>query len=347
VNGSTRRAAAPILYLCRADVEEVLPAIDVLAIVDRVLLAHADGRAALPPESYLEWVPVEGGRARSLAMPGAVDGMVGTKIINANPHNVTVGLARADGLTILFDPSTARVDAILAAAPISALRTAAVTVIAARVLGAARIPIVGIVGAGEMAAAHAQLLTSALPHLREIRVYDVDDDRAHALVDRPSRAREDRHVRWGVSPTAEAAIRGSLLVVPVTTTDRGYIPREWLRPGSLVVNVSLDDLLETTVLTADRLFVDDWDLVRADARRLLGRLVRDGRVVGPGDAAPPGVRAIDGTLGDVLRGRVPGRIRDEDVIVLNPFGMAIFDVAVAGAVARSAEARGIGRALRR
>jgi ornithine cyclodeaminase len=147
--------------------------------------------------------------------------------------------------------------------------------------------------------------------------------------------------------TAEEAIRGSLLVIPATTTERGYIPPGWLSPGALLVHVSLDDLLPQAIIDADRLFVDDWELVRTDGRRLLGRMIRAGLVAGPGEAVPVGGRSVDGTLGDVLIGRASGRRRKDEVVVFNPFGMAITDVALASAVVEKAQERGVGHALRR
>lgn len=337
-----------ILYLSRRDVDEVLGAIDAVAVVRRTLVAHAEGRALVPGEAYLEWDAPNGGRSRSIAMLGAVDGDVGTKIINANPDNSIVGLPRANGLTLLFDPATARVRAILAASPISAVRTAAVTMIAAQVLlGAATISTAAVIGAGEIAAAHVDLLARALPELREVRVFDIDRRRAEGLVERVGEWGHERPIVATVCRTAEEAIRGSLLVVPVTTTKTGYIPPDWLSPGALIVHVSLDDLLPQAILDADRFYVDDWELVRADGRRLLGRMIRDGLIAGPGEAAPAGGRAIDGTLGDVLTGRARERQREDEVIVVNPFGMAITDVALAAAIVENAREQGIGRALPR
>jgi len=44
---------------------------------------------------------------------------------------------------------------------------------------------------------------------------------------------------------------------------------------------------------------------------------------------------------------VPGRLHEDEVIVVNPFGMSITDVALASALVEVAEGRGVGRALRR
>lgn len=337
----------PILYLARRDVEKVLETIDVVGTVRRALVAHATGRALLPPESYLAWEAPDGTPARSLAMAGSIDGSVGTKVINANPANPAAGLPRADGLTLLFDPLTARVRAVLAAAPLSAARTAAVTVVGARALGAPSIRTTAVIGAGELAAAHVCLLAAHLPDLREIRVFDIDRLRAGALVDRFAAPLRRRGIRVIVSGRPEDAIRGSSLVVPVTTTVDGYIRRSWLSPGTLLVHVSLDDALPEVVLEADRVFVDDWELVRGDERRLFGRMIRAGTLTGPGEAPPERGRTVDGTLGQVLTGAVPGRRTDDDVIVLNPFGMAITDVAMAAVLAAAATQRGIGTPLAR
>ncbi len=342
-----RLADETILYLPRCDVNDVLEVVDAVGVVRRALIAHAEGRAVLPPESYLSWETPDGTRARSLAMAGAIDGSIGTKIINANPSNVQAGLPRADGLTLLFDPVTARVRAVLAAAPLSAIRTAAVTVIGARTLGAPSIRTAALIGAGELAAAHLVLLTAELPDLREVRIFDVDAGRAEALAARFGDRLREREVRASVARNAQGAIRGSSLVVPVTTTVEGYIHPSWLSPGALLVHVSLDDALPEVVLEADRVFVDDLELVRRDERRLFGRMIRADLLGSPGEEPPERGRAIDGTLGQVLTGAAPGRLKDEDVIVLNPFGMAITDVALATAVAEVAIGKGMGIALPR
>jgi hypothetical protein len=97
--------------------------------------------------------------------------------------------------------------------------------------------------------------------------------------------------------------------VPLTTATESYIAHSWLQQGALVVNVSLDDLLPEVLYQADLLVVDDWNLVRADDRRLLGRLARHRTIVGPDEEAPAGARRVDAELGAVLRGEwgVDGR----------------------------------------
>ena len=329
----------PLLYLSARDVAQALECIDVVEPVAAALRAHGRGETILPAEAHLAWE--RGGEAaRSLSMPGLLSSCAGVKIINANPGNPGRGLPRASGVIILLDIESAQPTCILEAARISCLRTAAVSAIAAAALGAQPIKRLALIGAGALARCHIELLAGRLPELDEIRVYDRDPARAAAL------AAENRDHRIVTCASPERAIRGAQLVIPLTTTRQGYIPHQWLDPGALLVNVSLDDPLPDLVLKADRVFVDDWQLVARDHRRLLGRMARAGQLRGPGDP-PTSAREIDGELGELLIGSCPARTRSDEIILLNPFGLAIEDLALAQRVHQHALDHDLGTTLTR
>jgi ornithine cyclodeaminase len=274
-------------------------------------------------------------------MPGLADGAPGIKVLGSNPGNTARGVPRAAGLTILFDRATARPICVMEAATISALRTAAVSALAARLLAGPAVRRMAVIGAGALAAAHLDLLPARLPALAEIRLHDLDPARAQALAMMFERRLHRRGVRTRQTPTAERAIRGSELVVAVTTATEAYIELGWLAPGALVLNVSLDDVLPEVVLGVERVVVDDWRVVRADRRRLLGRMARDGFVSGPGAGGGP----VHAELGDLLLGRRPGRQGEHERILVNPFGLAIEDVAIAARVHATARRLGLGARL--
>ena len=181
--------------------------------------------------------------------------------------------------------------------------------------------------------------------VRSILVNDSVQERAAAL------ARKIR-IPAGRTPHVncadlESSIRSASVIVTVTTATSAYIPYRWITPGTLVINVSLDDIDEEAYLRADLLYVDDWQLITDDTARLLGRLGRAGKISGPGQAAPVGGRATTGTLGELLGQKCPGRESDEQIVLVNPFGMAIEDLAVAQAVYTSAVSQGLGTMLSR
>ena len=330
-----------ILYLSEREVARALEEIDAVDVVSSALVAHARGETVLPLEAHLAWNHA-GEQVRSLSMPALVEGCAGVKIINGNPANPARGLPRASGLTVLIDVQNARPICVMEAARISCLRTAAVTALSADLLGAHPIERIAILGAGALARCHLQLLPPRLTQLREIRLFDMEPARAAKLAARAALT--------VVSQSAEQAIRGAQLIVAVTTTTSSYIPVDWLESGSLLVNVSLDDVLPEVVLHADKVFVDDWKLVSADERRLLGRMLRRGEICGPGrpaTTATEGCRPLDGELGDLLIGAREGRSRPEETIVVNPFGLAIEDIAVACRVYERASRLGLGTAIER
>lgn len=350
-----------LLYITSREIREACAELDSVEVVRRALADHASGNTTLPDESYLSWSPgnrsspgngfvgdAAASTARSLGMPGLVGRsrpVVGTKVINANPANPKAGIPRASGLTVLFDHETARPVCILEAAHISALRTASATVLAADLLRTGPLARTALIGAGAQADAHLGLILSRLPGLEHVTLFDTDPERANELHDRHGELAGERGIRLEIAASARSAIDGSQLVVTLTTTTTGYIPFEWLSPGTTLVTVSLDDPLPDVVAKADIVVVDDWQLIRSDDRRLLGRLYRQGLVCGPEESPGPGCRKVDTTIGDLALGRGRGRRFAEEIALVNPFGLAIEDLALAQIVYETALANGLGQRL--
>lgn len=342
-----------ILYLCGRDVERACREIDSVAIMHEVFKMHNAGQTILPDEAYLAWTNEKGESVRSLNMPGYVGGslrIAGTKIINGNIRNPLRGLPRASGLTLLYDNTSVRIVCIMEGSYLSSLRTASVTALAAEVLKGAEIECMAVIGAGVLAQAHIDLLVRRLPHLRQIRIFDVEEERVTVLQRKLASLLEARNVVMQHTSSSEEAIRPAQLVVPVTTTTTGYIHYEWLRSGSVLVNISLDDPLPEVVLKADKVIVDDWNLVKNDTHRLLGRMYRAGKIIGTDDLAGTvqhECRRIDAQLGEIVAGTKVGRCDPGEIILVNPFGLSIEDVALAAYVYEQALVLGIGVQLER
>ena len=342
-----------IRYLNEAQTRFLCEQFDPVAVVRRALVLHGNDETVLPAEAYLGWRAADGAHARSLCMPAMLRGpepgayAIGTKVINGAPGNIARGLPRASGLTMMFDPLTARITTVMASQHLSALRTACVSVIAAQELVTKDVVTVGVIGAGVIARAHIELLARALPRVTHVAVYDHDSRRAADLASSLADPLLLSGTSLTVAASAEDAVIGANLVIAATTTTTGYLGYGCFAAGTVIVNVSLDDVLPDVVQRADLLFVDDWSLVRDDQHRLLGRMARSGRVVGPRDDPKPGARRVDAELGQLLAGKHPGRTRPEQLILVNPFGMAIGDVALAAEVARGAQRLGLGQLLTR
>ena len=339
-----------ILYLESALVSGVLSGANMLPVVEDALVLQAQGRVVLPNEAYLGW---EFGDewARSLCLPGVVyssETVAGVKIINGNTANPLRGLARASGLICLFDPRSGRVRTIMAAEPVSAARTAAVSVAATIRLCPRPIDLVAIVGAGPIGVAHALLLADCIPGLRRISFYDAELERAVAAAESTT-SKLGGVTEFRAVATLSDVLSGVQVIVAATTSLTPYLTLNLIPYGSVVVNVGLDDVADDALMGADHLVVDSWRLVAGDSRRSLGKLIREGRVVAPGRGEPSSgerrYRVVDAELCDVVTSPLSFRLSRRARVIVNPFGMAIGDVAVAHWVATVARTRNLGQWL--
>src|SRR5688500_17054308 len=137
----------PLRYLSAAELERCLPEIDArLDLAAQALRALSHGSAEMPPKIGVH--PRQG--ALLHAMPAWLrDGdLVGLKWIAAFPDNRKRGLPAVSGLLVLNDPDTGMPTWVMDAAGITAVRTAAVSGVALRLLAPGDVRRVALIGAG-------------------------------------------------------------------------------------------------------------------------------------------------------------------------------------------------------
>lgn len=334
----------PLVYLDGADVSVILGSIDPISTVREAFAGFSTGRSGIESEASLYWTSPTETQARSLVLPAWHAGSYGCKIINANLGNTSKGLPRAHGLIVMHDAASAAPVCVMEAGHISALRTAAVSVAALiETVQLEEIKSIAFLGCGRQARCHLQLLLDQGSRPESVWAFDWDPtavtDLAEAFSDRCL-------VRPSADP--ESAVREAQVTIAATTTTEPYVELDWLQPGSVFVNVSLDDATADLLIGCDRLIVDSWQLVREDKRRLLGRLAHEGLVRGPEHPRVAGVRTVDAELPDLFaRGYSERPLEAHETVVVNPFGMGLNDIAFAAKVMRVAQATGRGRILPR
>ncbi|MEQ4724079.1 2,3-diaminopropionate biosynthesis protein SbnB [Nonomuraea sp. B19D2] len=325
-----------ILYLSRGDVASVggdRSDLYVQALNDALQL-HAEGKTVQPLKPYLRVNGKEGHIAdRIIAMPAHVGapGISGLKWIGSKHDNPTrVGLERASAVIVLNDPATNYPIAILEGSLISALRTAAVTVLGARHLARKDFTDVALIGCGVIGTAQITALLEQFGHITTVHLYDRQRAAADALAARITA--EYPQVTVKVADSAEDAVRAGDVVVPCTVTDQPYIEAAWLKRGAFLSNVSIMDVHKDVFLAADKVVVDDWEQSNRE-KKIINQLVLEGKF---------SREALHAELGEILAGTRPGRENDDELIVLNPMGMAVEDIACAAEVYRRAVDQGAG-----
>jgi 2,3-diaminopropionate biosynthesis protein SbnB len=325
-----------MLYLSRRDVGAVGGAQSDLYVqaLRSALMAHAAGTTVQPLKPYLRTNATDGHIAdRIIAMPAHISepGISGLKWIGSKHDNPdAVGLERASAVIVLNDPHTNYPIGILEGSLISAWRTAAVTCLAAEHLAREDFTDVTLVGCGMIGRTQIAALLEQFEQIGTIHLFDVRPDAARDLAELLNTQRGDIAVRVAVS--AEEAVRAGEVVVACTLTDRPYIPLAWLEPGTLVCNVSIMDVHKDVFLGADKVVVDDWEQSNRE-KKLINQMVLDGSF---------SREQLHAELGEVVSGRRAGREDDDEIILLNPMGIAVEDIACAAEVYLRAKQQGIG-----
>lgn len=304
-----------------------------LEVIGATLVLHHHGETVSPPKAVIHWgddLDTDEKLGRIMAMPAYVGGstrMAGLKWIPSVPQNPERGLPRGIGVILLSDPETGLPVAFLDGTVVSAMRTGAVSGVAARALARDGARVLGILGAGVQARTQLMALERTLPALEEIWIYDPADGKAEEL----ATARSDGPSCRAVA-SAEEAVRGVDVVVPATMAAEPFIPAAWLGRGTLVISVSSLDLAVDAIESGDLVVADDVAHETGHASRPLARAEAAGLL--DRDAVVP--------LGAILAGAHPGRTSDDELVVVSPVGMGIEDVAWATHVFRRAEELGLG-----
>ncbi|MBW7473357.1 2,3-diaminopropionate biosynthesis protein SbnB [Paenibacillus oenotherae] len=329
-----------LLYLNREAIRELGGECSDLYVeaVARAFELHARGQYVQPLKPYLR-SNAQGGHIadRIIAMPAHLDDgapMSGIKWIGSKHDNPAArGLERASGVIVLNDPLSNYPVAILEAGLISGMRTAAVTVIGARLLANPRFRQVSCLGCGAIARMQMIAMLEQFPAIRLIRLYDRCAEAAERLAAELCGRFDDVEVK--VAGDAEEAVRGGEVIVTCTVADQSYIPFEWISKGAFISNISIMDLHKEVFLRADKVVVDDWEQSNRE-KKTINQLVLEGSF---------SREQLHAELGEIIIGRKPGRESEEEVIVLNPMGMAIQDISSAQAIYRLASQAGKGTLL--
>jgi len=328
-----------MLYLSRGNLIELggghsQPYVDAIAAG---LAAHARGDYVQPLKPYLRWTGADHIADRIIAMPcylGGEQPVAGLKWIGSRQHNpARFGLERASAVVVLNDAQTNYPIAIMEGGLISGMRTAAITAVATRHLAREGFTEVACIGCGPIARMQMQTLLEQFSSIERLHLFDLSPTAADTLAS--TLAESFPSVSFLRAASAESAVRAGDVVVTCTVADSPYLTYDWLKAGAFVSNVSIMDVHKNVYEKADKVVVDDWDQSNRE-KKIINQLVLEGRF---------SREQLHAELGEIVIGEKPGRESDDEIILLNPMGMAIDDLVCAQHFYRLAHARGIGTQL--
>ena len=315
-----------VLVLNQQEVEELLDMEGCIEAMAGALAALASGEVDQPLRSVFS---PPGDSTLIGLMPAHRAGdrpLYSLKTVCVFPDNPKRGLDAHQGTVTLFDGETGEVRALLNASAVTAIRTAAVSGVATRLLARPDAATLGILGAGVQARSHVDAMR-AVRDFERVVVYSPTPSHAQALADA---------IGAEVGASAEAAMRGADVVVTATNATEPVLERAWLEPGTHVNAVGGRPPrmveLDSATIADSGFYVDRRESTENEAGDYL-------RAREEGAIGPDHIRA---EIGEVLVGAGPGRRDDQEITVFRSMGLAVEDLAAAEYVLGRARETGAG-----
>lgn len=302
-----------LLILNEHEVHELLTMRECISVMEEVLANLARGEGHNPLRSIVR-APGASGFLGLMPAYGTVGAKpyYSLKEICLFPGNPARGLDTHLGAVLLHSGETGELLAAANASAITAIRTAAVSAVATKLLARENASTLTILGAGVQAKSHLE----AIPLVRDIgsiRICSRSRAKAEALAATDSRAR--------VIDSIEDAVRDAGIVVTATSSKEPVLRREWLSDGvhinAVGSSVASSRELDSATMAAASLFADRRESTVNESGDYLMAL-RDGAI------AEGHIRA---ELGDILLGKSEGRTSEDEMTLFKSLGIAVEDLA--------------------
>ncbi len=312
----------PVLILTRADVEALLPMDECIEVMAEALRQLALGESFQPLR-----MPLRHEKAQGLLglMPGWCGGenpLWGLKEICVFPTNPARGLDTHLGAVLLHRGDTGELLAVVNAAALTAIRTAAVSAVATRLLARPQARRLAIIGTGVQARSHLAA-AAAERSLEWVRIAGRTPERARSFVDR---LEHKGAFAIEAADSVESAVREADIITTVTSSRTPVIDRTWLSAGAHLNLVGSSTPrsreVDGATMAAARIYVDRRESAMHESGDYL-HAVEEGMIE---------ASSIVAELGEVLLDPGRGRRSAEEITLFDSLGLAVEDLSAAAHV---------------
>lgn len=320
-----------VLIVNQKQVAKLLTMPECMEVMERVLQSLADGACLLPLRRIM-WLPEKTGALGLMPAYWESAKMIGLKAVTFFPGNEGTNNDSHQGAVMLFEAQRGRLLAMIDATSITAIRTAAVSGVATKLLARKEATDLAIVGSGVQAHMHLEAMLLCRP-IERVRVCSKTLEHARAFATEES----SRHsITIQPTPSVQEAVAGADIICTTTTSRDPLLRGDWIKPGAHInaVGSSVANAreLDGRAVQRSRLFVDRRESALNEAGDFL--LAKKEGLVGDDH--------ILGEIGEILLGKVKGRTSSNDTTLFKSVGLAVEDLAAGLHVYEKASQSGVG-----
>ena len=299
-------------------VPRLLPMAECIDCMREVLTDLAKGLCQLPLRNIM-WLPEKVGALGLMPSYWKSHDLIGLKAVSYFPGNAGTEYDSHQGAVLLYEAKRGRLLAIVDATSITAIRTAAVSAVATKLLARSDACRLAIIGAGVQARVHLEAMRLCRD-ITSIRVCGKSLDRAKRFAKRES----DRHsIKVDPVASVKEAVADADIICTTTSSTVPVLKGEWIKPGTHINAIGASTApareLDAHAVRISRLFVD----LRESALEEAGDFLLAKKEGAVNDDH------IQGEIGELLAGKAIGRTSPDDITLFKSVGLAVEDLASA------------------
>jgi alanine dehydrogenase len=315
------RSSMNPLYIDKEMVAQCLPMEKCIALMEEAFIALARNRALQPLRSLM-WLPDKTGLLGMMPAFASDKKTMGIKVISAFPNNRQLGHSSHQGAVLLFESENGRLKAIVDADEITAIRTAAVSGLATKLLARETASTLAILGSGTQAAQHIEAML-CVRKINSIKIWS----RNHSNADALARKVSEKHDLSSIAvKDAKTAVEGADIICTVTASATPVVMGEWVKQGAHINAVGsctpVTRELDTKAIVHSKLFTDKYESLYKEA----------GDFIIPKQEGAISDDHVKGELGEVITASKPGRETNDETTIFKSLGLAIEDIYAANHV---------------
>src|SRR4051812_9424260 len=203
-----------VLILSHDEVAALLPMGECIPLMHEALISLAEGRTHQPLRTIVQPPGAAGIMGLMPSYTSGTHAAFGLKAICVFPGNAARGKDSHQGAVLLFSAESGELLAVINASAVTAVRTAAVSGVATRMLAREDAGDLAVIGAGVQARSHIE----AMSHVRQVRRCRVVSRRFENGLKLAEELRGRYTFPIEAVGTVEAALRGADLIVTATNS---------------------------------------------------------------------------------------------------------------------------------
>ena len=303
------------IFINKEKIAQLLPMSECIEVIEKMFLSLATGECLQPLRNIMR---LPGGKGVLGMMPGYASKLdvMGIKVITVFHANSEVGLPSHQGVVLLFDANNGQPLMLFDALEITAIRTAAASAVATKLLSKKDSSTLAIIGSGEQAKRHVEAIL-LVRNIKQINIWSRKKENAKELA---KKTLVQHKTSVNLCKDVKEAAEQADIICTVTASKEPIVKGDWISAGTHINAVGSSTPaareLDTALIVKSKLFADCYESIFNEAGDLL--IPKKEGIVSNDH--------VKAEIGEVLAGTKKGRESNEEITVFKSLGIAAEDI---------------------